>query len=88
MQKRRLQYITVASQRVDKGVVNKVIQLPGLQKEIRWYCGSSEERTAWDKPANQLRVKYEGDGTIHWNNYKCVHCGAGLACVADGFVGA
>lgn len=68
---RSADYITVAGQRVDKGASNKIIKLPGLQKETKWYCGSAEERTAWDKPANELRVNYESDGTIHWDIYKC-----------------
>ena len=53
---RSVDYITVAGQRVDKGASNKIINLPGLQKETKWYCGSAEERTEWDKPANELRV--------------------------------
>jgi len=71
-------YITVADQKVYKqkggqpeAEVSKRIQLPGLQREVRWFCGSSAERTAWGTPANQLRVFYRSDGTIQWRVYKC-----------------
>ena len=69
---RSADHITVNGQRVNKGDSNKIIQLAGLQTEVRWFCGSSQERTAWSTPANQLKITYEGDGTIQWNIYKCV----------------
>ena len=65
-------YISVLGQKVNKGE-EKRIKLPGdSETEIRWYCGSSEERTAWNTPANQVRVKYQtDDGSIRWSIYKC-----------------
>ena len=63
--------ITVAGQRVHKGEANKRIQLPGSQTETPWLCGSTKERVAWGKPANQLRVNYLRDGTIQWELYNC-----------------
>lgn len=42
-----------------------------LQVDVRWFCGSSKERAAWSKPANQLRVFYRSDGTIQWSVYEC-----------------
>ena len=50
-------YIKILEQEVHKGMERR-IKLPGRQREIRWLCGSSEERTAWDTPANQLRIPY------------------------------
>ena len=46
---RSADYITVDGQRVKKGEV-KTIQLTSQLKEIKWFCGSSEERTAWGEP--------------------------------------
>ena len=54
---RSANYIKILEQEVHKGT-EKRIKLPGRQREIRWLCGSSEERTAWDTPANQLRIPY------------------------------
>ena len=55
---RSVSYITILGQEVNKGET-KSIQLPSSsEREVRWYCGSSEERTAWNTPANQLRVMY------------------------------
>ncbi|KAJ7339338.1 hypothetical protein OS493_005731 [Desmophyllum pertusum] len=75
--------ITVAGQTVYKGETKR-IQLPGEQKQVRWYCGSSEERTAWNTPANQLRVMYQSDGSVRWSVYKCADLSgpkkAGLKC--------
>ena len=50
---------------------SKRITLPGRQTEIFWTCGGTKERTAWGKEANQLRVKYFKDGSIHWAAYLC-----------------
>lgn len=75
---RSANFITVEDQRVNKqkegqpeAETSKRIQLPGLQREVRWFCGSTEERAAWSTPANQLRVFYRSDGTIQWSVYKC-----------------
>jgi len=72
---RSADFITVADERVTKGDSNKIIRLPALQKEVQWVCGSSLERTAWGKPANELRVNYDSDGTIEWIVYKCANSG-------------
>ena len=75
---RSADFIIVEDQRVDKqkegqpeAETSKRIRLPGLQTEVRWFCGSSKERAAWSKPANQLRVFYRSDGTIQWSVYEC-----------------
>lgn len=62
--------IKILEQEVPKGT-EKRIKLPGKQKEVRWLCGSSEERTAWNTPANQLRITYQSDGAIRWGVYNC-----------------
>lgn len=62
--------IKILEQEVPKGT-EKTIKLPGKQREVRWLCGSSEERTAWNTPANQLRITYQSDGTIRWEVYNC-----------------
>lgn len=75
---RGAEFIIVVDQRVDKqkegqpeAETSKRILLPDLQTHVRWFCGSSVERTAWSKPANQLRVFYRSDGSIQWSIYKC-----------------
>lgn len=76
-------YIKILEQEVHKGMERR-IKLPGRQREIRWLCGSSEERTAWDTPANQLRITYQSDGTVRWSVYDCPDLSgptkAGLRC--------
>lgn len=76
-------YIKILEQEVHKGM-EKRIKLPGRQREIRWLCGSLEERTAWDTPANQLRITYQSDGTVRWSVYDCPDLSgptkAGLRC--------
>lgn len=80
---RSANYIKILEQEVHKGT-EKRIKLPGWQREIRWLCGSSEERTAWDTPANQLRITYQSDGTVRWSVYDCPDLSgptkAGLRC--------
>ena len=80
---RSANYIKILEQEVHKGM-EKRIKLPGRQREIRWLCGSLEERTAWDTPANQLRITYQSDGTVRWSVYDCPDLSgptkAGLRC--------
>ena len=57
-------------QRIYKGTYTTV-KLPGLLREVFWYCGSSRERTAWNPAANQLRVSYFTDGRIEWVIERC-----------------
>ncbi|KAL9988438.1 hypothetical protein ACROYT_G002883 [Oculina patagonica] len=68
---RSADYITVLNQRVHKGETKRIKLPSDSETQIRWYCGSSEERTAWNKPANQVRVMYQNDGSIRWSIYKC-----------------
>ena len=74
---RSAQYITVEDQTIkrEKGESQAMestrIQLPGLQTEVTWYCGGTEERAAWGTKANQLRVFFRSDGVIQWNVYRC-----------------
>lgn len=81
---RSADHITVLGQRVNKGETKRIKLPSDSEKQVRWYCGSSEERTAWDKPANQLRVMYQNDGSIRWSIYKCADLSgpkeAGLNC--------
>ena len=67
--------ITVAGQQVNKGE-RKTIQLSTAQTGLKWFCGSSEERTAWGTLANQLKVSFQIDGTIEWDIFECVQSGA------------
>ena len=53
---RTADYIVVEEQRVYKDTT-KGIKLPGMQTEVRWLYGSSQERTAWNTPANQLESR-------------------------------
>lgn len=71
---RSADYITVTGQRVNKGE-KKTITLTDLRTEVKWFCASSEERTAWSTPANWLQISYQSDGTIEWNIFKCVQSG-------------
>lgn len=82
---RTADYIVVEEQKVYKDMTKR-IKLPGMQTEVRWLCGSSQERTAWNTPANQLRITYQKDGSIRWSIYKCTEVAlsgpksAGLNC--------
>ncbi|KAJ7339340.1 hypothetical protein OS493_005733 [Desmophyllum pertusum] len=80
---RSANFIQVEEQIVNKGETKR-IKLPASKTEVRWYCGSSEERTAWNTPGNQLRVMYQSDGSIRWSVYKCADLSgpkkAGLKC--------
>lgn len=65
-------YIEVRGQRINKGSYNGEVNLPGMQRQVFWYCGNSRERTAWGEDANQLRINYfSSDGRIEWKIYKC-----------------
>lgn len=59
-------------QNVLMGAGKTQIDLPYSTSEIFWYCGSSEERTAWEKMPNAIRldISFEYD-TIDWRIYKC-----------------
>ena len=69
---RSANYIKIigVDQNVYKGTEKRIL-LPGRQTQVRWLCGSSEERTAWNNPANQLRITYQQDGSIRWAVYDC-----------------
>ena len=75
--------IYVEGKAIYKNSRDKVINLPGLQSQIHWYCGNSRERTAWHKVnpkipflkadilANQLSITYSNDGKITWVIKRC-----------------
>ena len=77
-------YIQVEGQAIYKNSRDKVINLPGLQSQIHWYCGNSRERTAWHQVnnnpfsnfkteilANQLSITYSDNGKITWVIKRC-----------------
>lgn len=53
------------------GNPGQVVKLPGLYRQVFWYCGNSRERSAFGRSFNQLSIKYFTDGRIEWNAYKC-----------------
>ena len=61
------------NKRYKKGSYDQ-IDLPYLQTEIYWYCGSSKERTGWGGVANRLIFYFSSDGTISWWIYRCRRC--------------
>ena len=77
MQKRRFHYCRGSESGQAKGRSTRSrdqqtnLSRADLQAEVRWFCGSSKERAAWSKPANQLRVFYRSDGTIQLSVYEC-----------------
>lgn len=44
--------------------------LPGLTREITWYCGGSRERSANDTPFNRVKISRANNGAIQWVFYK------------------
>ncbi len=44
----------------------KGFDLPGLTKEITWYCGGSRERSANDKDFNKVKISRAANGAIQW----------------------
>jgi len=44
--------------------------LPGLTREITWYCGGSRERSANDTEFNKVKISRAANGAIQWTFYK------------------
>jgi len=44
----------------------KGFDLPGLTREIYWYCGGSRERSANDKEFNKVKISRAPNGAIQW----------------------
>lgn len=44
--------------------------LPGLTREITWYCGGSRERSANDTQFNRVKISRAKNGAIQWVFYK------------------
>lgn len=44
--------------------------LPGLTREITWYCGGSRERSANDTEFNRVKISRAKNGAIQWVFYK------------------
>ncbi len=44
----------------------KGFDLPGLTKEITWYCGGSRERSANDTEFNKIEISRAKNGAIQW----------------------
>jgi hypothetical protein len=44
----------------------KGFDLPGLTKEITWYCGGSRERSANDTDFNKVEISRAKNGAIQW----------------------
>ena len=61
-------HIQVEGKKIYKNSLDQVIKLPGLQRQVHWYCGNSRERTAWSPSlkANELSITYSNNGRIKW----------------------
>lgn len=55
---------------VPPNVSGKEFDLPGLTREITWYCGSSRERSANDTPFNKVKISRASNGAIQWTFLK------------------
>jgi hypothetical protein len=44
----------------------QAFDLPGLTREITWYCGGSRERSANDNQFNRVKISRASNGAIQW----------------------
>ncbi|KAJ8044436.1 hypothetical protein HOLleu_07185 [Holothuria leucospilota] len=66
------QNISIAAQRVMINSMDARIKLPGAQKSIDWFCGSTKNTIiSPSTEVNQIRVNYNSNGIVHFMLFFC-----------------
>ncbi|KAJ8044437.1 hypothetical protein HOLleu_07188 [Holothuria leucospilota] len=64
--------ISIAGETVVINSMDARIKLPGGQKSIDWFCGSTKNTIiSPSTEVNQIRVNYNSNGTVHMTLYYC-----------------